>query len=135
MKINAAQITSDGLTIREEISASQLEIETEVVKFSGPVRLVAEVSRITNAVTIDLGIEGVIKFICARCLEEFTVPFKKKLRFVSEIDNKDPVIDLEPQIREEIIIDYPIKPLCKEDCKGLCPKCGKNLNEGKCNCS
>ena len=135
MKINAAQITSDGLTIREEISASQLEIETEVVKFSGPVRLAAEVSRITNAVTIDLGIEGVIKFICARCLEEFTVPFKKKLRFVSEIDNKDPVIDLEPQIREEIIIDYPIKPLCKEDCKGLCPKCGKNLNEGKCNCS
>ena len=135
MKINAAQITSDGLTIREEISASQLEIETEVVKFSGPVRLAAEVSRITNAVTIDLGIEGVIKFICARCLEEFTVPFKKKLRFVSEIDNKDPVIDLEPQIREEIIIDYPIKPLCKEDCKGLCHKCGKNLNVEKCSCS
>ncbi|MEW6685781.1 MAG: DUF177 domain-containing protein [Candidatus Edwardsbacteria bacterium] len=44
-------------------------------------------------------------------------------------------LNLSPQVREAIILALPLKSLCKEDCQGLCPKCGKNLNEGMCNCS
>jgi uncharacterized protein len=51
------------------------------------------------------------------------------------IEGRSRTIDLGPDIREEIILDYPVKPLCKPDCKGLCPTCGKNLNEGQCNCN
>ena len=43
-------------------------------------------------------------------------------------------MDLDELIRTDILLELPTKFLCKEDCKGLCPTCGKNLNEGACNC-
>jgi uncharacterized protein len=43
-------------------------------------------------------------------------------------------IDLAPAIREQILLSVPPSPLCGEECKGLCPKCGKDLNEGECGC-
>jgi DUF177 domain-containing protein len=43
-------------------------------------------------------------------------------------------IDLTPALREQILLQIPAPPLCAEDCKGLCPKCGKDLNEGECGC-
>jgi uncharacterized protein len=43
-------------------------------------------------------------------------------------------IDLAPGIREQILLALPPSPLCKEDCQGLCPTCGKDLNEGACEC-
>ncbi|MCK7489366.1 MAG: DUF177 domain-containing protein [Anaerotruncus sp.] len=44
------------------------------------------------------------------------------------------VIDLAPHLREEIILSMPIRLLCKDDCKGICPDCGKDLNTGECIC-
>ena len=43
-------------------------------------------------------------------------------------------IDLSPAIREQILLSAPASPVCREDCKGLCPECGKDLNEGECGC-
>jgi len=44
-------------------------------------------------------------------------------------------IDLDEYIRDYAVLAVPMKNLCSEDCKGLCSKCGKNLNEGTCNCN
>ena len=46
-------------------------------------------------------------------------------------DNK---LDLLPPVEEQMMLEMPSKTLCREDCLGLCPKCGKNLNEGPCTC-
>jgi uncharacterized protein len=46
----------------------------------------------------------------------------------------DEQIDLEPVLREQLILALPYAPLCREDCKGLCARCGKDLNEGPCSC-
>lgn len=46
----------------------------------------------------------------------------------------DSIFDLEEYLRQSIVIAVPIKPLCSEECKGLCPHCGKNLNDGECGC-
>jgi uncharacterized protein len=43
-------------------------------------------------------------------------------------------VDLTPMLREQIILVAPMQPLCREDCAGLCPKCGQNLNERRCGC-
>jgi len=91
---------------------------------------------------------------CSRCLEhydrKFDVQFEaycdkigshigeEKAReaegetFVVYHDGR--ILDLGPILREAIVLSLPIKSLCKEDCKGLCPVCGKNLNEGECDC-
>ena len=43
-------------------------------------------------------------------------------------------IDLKPALREQILLSIPPSPVCSDDCKGLCPRCGKDLNEGECGC-
>lgn len=134
MRIDVNHIPQEGETLKEEISPSELEVETELIKFHGNFKVRAQVSKITNAVIVDVDIRGLMYANCSRCLEEFQVDFKKNAKFNYLINNSIPFIDLNPDIRDEIVLDYPIKPLCSPDCKGLCIRCGKNLNEGGCNC-
>lgn len=134
MKIEVNKIPSEGFILEEEFSPAAQDLETEIVSFLGPVKVRAEVTRITNAVTVLLTLKAPIKTSCSRCLSDFEIDFKKNIELNYPVDKTEPVIDLDPDIREEIILDYPLKPLCKPDCKGLCPKCGKNLNEGGCSC-
>jgi len=44
------------------------------------------------------------------------------------------ILDLTEAIRQNAIVAIPMKPLCREDCAGICPKCGKDLNQGECGC-
>ncbi|MBN1225748.1 MAG: DUF177 domain-containing protein, partial [Deltaproteobacteria bacterium] len=48
---------------------------------------------------------------------------------------KEGIIDLTEVVREQILLAVPMIPICKEDCKGLCPYCGQNLNQCKCVCA
>jgi uncharacterized protein len=135
MKIYPAQIPPEGIVITEDFTPEKLELNTEIIKFREPVRVRAEIAKITNAVTFDLDIEAAMYCLCSRCVEEFKLPLHKHLRFSFLVDRSDQFIDLDPDIREEIMLEYPVKPLCQSDCQGLCVKCGQNLNLGKCSCS
>lgn len=135
MKIYVNQIPFEGVTLEEDISASHLDLETEVVKLRGPVKARAEVSRITNAISARLKLNATLYSNCSRCLEEIKIDFNKEVNLNYPVDKAVQVIDLDPDIREEILIDYPMKPLCNPDCRGLCPKCGNKLSEGGCTCA
>ena len=135
MKIDTNKIPLEGLSLREKINASELDLETEIVKFTSPVVIEAEASKITNAVSVSLNLAAAMQTKCSRCLGDFEVILKKGLLLNYPISKSEPSIDLNGDIREEIILDYSIKPLCSKDCKGLCPKCGKNLNQGGCSCA
>lgn len=134
MKIEINKILPNGSQLSEYIAPLKLDLETEIIKFEGPIRVEALVSRITNTVTVDLDISAVMLVFCSRCLESTRVDFKKDLRLSYPVDPGQLVLDLDPDIREELILDYPLQPLCKINCKGLCFKCGGNLNDGKCSC-
>jgi len=134
MKIYINQILPEGLTLIEEFTPGDLDLETDVIKFRGKVMVEANVSKITNVVIAKLNFSALIYTNCSRCLNEFEFDFKKGVELNYPVNKLEPSINLAPDIREEIILDYPLKPLCNPDCKGLCPKCGKNLNEGGCSC-
>ncbi len=86
---------------------------------------------------------------CVRCLASISYPliihladqFAHNPRALDQ--SEDPVfpilgkgmIDLAPPLREHILLDLPLRPLCRPDCRGLCSQCGANLNETQCNCS
>jgi uncharacterized protein len=79
--------------------------------------------------------------ICRRCAEPVTgqLEVRVKERFGVEADEDfypitDDTIDLGPLVRDAIVLELPMAPLCREDCAGLCPQCGANLNEGDCSC-
>ncbi|MFA5145317.1 MAG: DUF177 domain-containing protein [Candidatus Omnitrophota bacterium] len=161
MKIDVNQIPAGGFTFSEELSPLELGLETEAIKFRSPIKITADVSRISNVVSVDLAWDALVYTSCGRCLKEIEARFKKRVTLNYPInpalasgkwsgksdavtggasiplerqDEWGRVIDLDPEIREEIILDYPVRLLCSPDCKGLCPKCGKNLNEGGCSC-
>ena len=84
---------------------------------------------------------------CDRCAaptrKRYTFRFSHVLaREVEEEENDDYILvdesfklDLDELLRSDILLELPYKYLCREDCKGLCPSCGKNLNEGPCGCN
>lgn len=134
MKIIINRVLGEGLVLEEEASAAQLDLETDLIKFSSGVKLKARVWQITNTLSVELNIAATILMPCSRCLEEFEWGFNKDIRLNYPLDSSTTFIDLNPEIREELILEYPIKPLCGLNCKGLCVKCGKNKNKGGCNC-
>jgi uncharacterized protein len=134
MKINAKQIPVEGLAIQENISPLSLDLETDLVKFSSPLKVKAQINKITNTVTVSLRLESAIKLNCSRCLNEFNTDLNRQLEFYYPLNRPDDVINIDEDIRQELIMGYPVNPLCRVDCKGLCLKCGKNLNEGDCSC-
>lgn len=135
MKIEANKIPLEGLILEESLSAATLGLETEIIKFPGPIKIRAEVSRITNTVSVLLVLAGLMRIQCSRCLDDFPADFEKQLKLHYAVDKLQTAIELNQDIREEIILDYPLNPLCKPDCKGLCYKCGRDLNQGACNCA
>ena len=100
---------------------------------------------VDNKLTINLTLTVDINFKCDRCLTDVKKHFEIKVAemFVprsEQLDDQDEfvydksVIDISDLLHERLLLALPMTVLCKEDCKGLCPKCGKNLNLGKCDC-
>jgi uncharacterized protein len=77
-------------------------------------------------------LEGNWDALCSRCL----VPLEGRL--VVEVNEalqcSDEEVDLAPLVRDLVLVNLPWHPLCREDCLGLCPRCGGNRNEGECSC-
>lgn len=98
---------------------------------------------------LSLTAEALIESSCSRCLKDFEETLQLKLNYeivsskeAEEMDEEEDILvvdhevmDLEKVIIEELIIKAPMKPLCKENCKGICNSCGQNLEEGSCNCT
>lgn len=104
-------------------------------EFLGNVTVEGEIVNEGNSLKIIGKIYCRKKFICDRCLEE--AEENQVHDFDEEIDAAeiaDGFFDITELVRDTLIAAQPIKNLCKEDCRGLCPNCGKNLNDGDCNC-
>jgi uncharacterized protein len=81
--------------------------------------------------------------ICRRCTEpvtgELTITVRERFADATPAEDDlypivDDSIDLGPLVRDAIVLDLPMAPLCREDCRGLCPQCGADRNEGDCGC-
>ena len=133
MKINIDQIPEAGLELTESCEPTSLDLERADIKFSEPINLLAKISKGADLISVDLKIDATMHLNCSRCLEGFTPPLSKEVKLNLSIENKSE-IDITDNLREEIILGHPLKPLCRSACRGLCPSCGRNLNKGKCGC-
>ncbi|MDD2413569.1 MAG: YceD family protein [Eubacteriaceae bacterium] len=87
-----------------------------------------------NEISVKLRITGTMIFPCARCLTPTPYACDYTYDEVLEADQKDESFSLIPSVEECLFINEPFRVLCKEDCKGLCPHCGANLNQTDCQC-
>ena len=111
-----------------------------------PVKINGSVSNKASVVSLNLTIEYQFSAPCDRCgvdtVHNHTVIVDKLLATAIERQESDTIItvpdmklDVDEFVYSEVILDLPSKHLCNPDCKGICFKCGKNLNEGECGCS
>lgn len=132
-------------------SEEDLELQNKDFELIGALDLYIQAYKSGKNVRLTLEATYKLKLTCARCLENFEKEFKetetyyikvgkepfseeKSLKdrdiFTQFIENDE--IDVVPFIREIVILSVPMKPLCKPDCKGLCPVCGANWNYVTC---
>ncbi len=102
--------------------------------------------RVETEILVKGLLETKVEAECTRCLERFWLPLQLEIEESlslpgAKITAEKPVrlaengwADIAPLIRENILLNLPINPLCSPNCKGLCPTCGGNLNRGECTC-
>lgn len=135
MKIYLAQLSEDKeavFTFRQE--PKSLDIDAPGINASSPVEIRAEALRIQDRLELTIALESAVTMQCSLCLRETEFTFTKNFRLDYPLTKQDTAIDITEDVRQELMLEYPLRPLCKPDCKGLCPKCGENLNEGDCKC-
>jgi len=163
MKIEIPHIPSQGTTLAYKKDAKEFAVLKELDE-QGECRidepLLIELRLIPERDMIKLKglITATAHLVCSRCLVDYRYPIHHKftLRFSKQIPTdihadadgqieltadqigliyfEGEEIDFYEPVQEQIVLALPIKPLCREDCKGLCPRCGADLNEQPCNC-
>ena len=159
MKIRVVDLKDKAVELSFEEGLSQytsllsLE-ETGEWQFQEPLRVHLSVNREYDHVKVTGSVATVLKLCCSRCLSEFLMEIDSPFTIFylqdkglgknedMELSEEDLVtatyegdeIDFSNEIAEQIILAIPIKPLCSEECKGLCPDCGADLNESQCSC-
>ncbi len=116
-----------------------------VFPFTTPVKLKGEITNTAGIVTVKGKINFILEICCDRCAAEVKLPFEVDMDhgLVSSLNDEenddyilveDMKLDIAELTSEDIYLALPGKILCKEDCKGVCSKCGADLNEGACDC-
>lgn len=151
--MNSIKIQISGLS--EGIHRYSFRLSPEDVDLSGSfedvVTVEAALDKTATQMLLTASISATGKFVCDRCVAEFRravapgytmvyVPEGMDKRHldateVQVIQAGQHLIDIAEDVRQTLLLAIPFKLLCRESCKGLCPHCGTNLNEGTCSCS
>jgi len=153
MKINVSDIRDEGLHIHTHMSPGWLDNIPEMESGGEGMRLASDIdvdlvlTKSLREVTVEGSIGFSIDAPCSRCLEPVRLELRPDIRLllspadkVKDVDDIDhetyrgDEVDLDDYLRGQIAISLPVKVVCREDCKGLCPNCGANLNRETCDC-
>lgn len=135
MKIDLARLSEERpISLSAIWDAESYDLNVPGVHFEEPARIKVEASRDSGLAVLHVSVRSKLRLTCARCFEDFQQSFDKSFKLVYSIDMEEKVIEIDDDIREELITGFPQKVLCRQDCKGLCPRCGANLNKEKCRC-
>ena len=135
----------NSLPIDTELDFSQVEYQG-VCPITEPVRVTGAVTARAGLVQLTARAVFVFHGRCDRCLGAFEKTYDVPLEHIlvntlEDEENDDYILldqyqlDLADLTMADILLELPYKSLCREDCRGLCPTCGKNLNEGLCGCT
>ncbi len=155
-------VPKDGTAYEDEFAVEEknpVSYWGQFYDFTSPLDVKIRVYRTEGSIYTDISVSGRVSAPCARCLEKAETDFYGELKYlfslssdeenrtkdekegisdgdedVITLDSWEDEIDLSPQIWEVMLTSLPAVILCKEDCKGLCPECGANLNSEKCGC-
>ena len=129
------------------VPASDLDLGDQ---FAADVDVEATLDKTSNQILLTAKLTVMGDFVCDRCIGSFQRKLAPSYTMLYALEGSEPahldpsefqimppglhIIDIAEDIRQSILLAVPLKLLCRETCKGLCPSCGQNLNEGECSC-
>jgi uncharacterized protein len=153
LQINVSQLLQEPVgSTREYDIDDQADVIGDGRKHA--VRGECQLLRLQRSILVKCTLDTTVELNCSRCLGQFRHPLKIKFEeeFVPTVDvtsgaplpapeeagtftiDEHHILDLTEAVREYAVIALPMKALCDEDCAGLCPSCGRDLNQGPCDC-
>jgi uncharacterized protein len=155
MQLDLSKIRQAQQRFERTFDPSEVTMDDDVYRIVSPVHLEFEIHKDKDKFRLVGNVQAQLELACSRCLEAYPLPVDQSfdLRYhpqseasveaETEVGDEDletsfyrnEQIDLNELLREQFYLALPMKPLCREDCKGLCPQCGANLNTGTCDCS
>lgn len=154
MLIRLSEI-EDVLVVKGEMDIKRFAMTDDTeFRLLAPVSYELTVAKFDDTVTIEGPVTARMSLSCSRCLEDFDLDLSVRMAIKltekstspdaaeMELHNEDldvyyyegDEIDLDPYVYEEVMLNMPMRPLCREECKGICPTCGKNRNTEPCDC-
>ncbi len=157
MFIALKDLAIQPIEISEVLEPGALDLRSSDFRQKGRLVVEAVASMVSAEVRIKGRLEVEMEASCSRCLEPMRVPVKKSFdlfyrshktlpptRRDEEIELQQPDLEVgfyvgaglefDDALREQILIEMPMKPVCEPNCRGLCPQCGANLNTAPCQC-
>lgn len=153
MRIAFDDIPGTGLEVKTTVSSWFPE---DVLSSAGPVACSAVLTRDGERVVVEGAMRLSVSLACDRCLEQYVQPidttFALDLEWVSDGGDRfapehscgddemdvvlldEPVVDMDSIWQQQLILSLPVKRVCSEECVGLCPVCGENRNQVRCDC-
>jgi len=152
MIIDIDRLPREGLKISKNFEFLHDDIVEEDAVLLHPLHADLSVRKMGEAVYVKGKIKTLLSFVCSRCLIPFEFPVDSPFDLIylpeefavakEGLDGDDlnisfyfsRKIDLREVVLEQLNLTFPVKPLCSEECQGICPVCGKNINSGDCSC-
>lgn len=153
MKLRVDTIPEEGMDLEGDIGPEQIKLEMPNYRLIKPLHFSGHATKTEEDVYIEGVLRGEVEADCSRCLEPMKLPLDLDLNVMFVPGKKlpegnngtiepesnlafylDDTIDLLQELRDLLLVNLPIKPICRPDCKGLCALCGKNLNIIGCDC-
>lgn len=152
MQFDVTRVRGDHDRFEKQYPSTAFEAADQPYRVAEPVMLAFDVTRDEGRFHLVGGVRTSLELACSRCLEPFRLPVDVDfdLRYLPRAENvgegeieeddlttafyADDMIDLSQLMAEQFHLALPMKPLCQEACRGLCPQCGTNWNTGACGC-
>ncbi|QAT17212.1 hypothetical protein BU251_05430 [Candidatus Velamenicoccus archaeovorus] len=135
MRIDLARLSEERpMLLSVSWDAKGRELDAPGIRFEEPVKIAVSAKRDSGLAVAQVDVRSKATMTCARCLCDFAVKIERSFKLAYALDISEPVVELDDDIRQELILTYPQKVLCREDCRGICPRCGVDLNKERCKC-
>lgn len=131
MKIHVNRVPAEGLHEHATYDPLPLDMDRADIHLKEPFEVEADITKADRELVVNVDIRAPASMTCARCLTSFASTITAATLFSYPVHPSD-VVDITDDVRQEIILAYPMIPVCRPQCKGLCMVCGQNLNAAPC---
>jgi uncharacterized protein len=165
MRIRLEELKQGQLNLAFEETPESFAVLKEmadngVCAFLTPLKAALRARQIGDMVELEGSITTTVRLDCGRCLQSFKMPIESQFALTycpgePDLEDSDPnqeeleltaedmglihyqgeEINIKNEVQEQVVLAFPLRPLCRQDCQGLCPQCGSDLNAVKCECN